>query len=131
VLGTHAGIYRFTVGQRRGLGISHPKPLYVLELDVEDNTVVVGYKEDLYSAGLVAKNVNWLSRLAPTDQFEADVKVRANHSEVPALVRPIPEDSRIEIQFQEPQMAVTPGQAAVIYQGSQVLGGGWISSAIP
>jgi tRNA-specific 2-thiouridylase len=131
VLGTHEGIYHFTVGQRRGLRISHVKPLYVMRLDAEENAVVVGYKEDVYSRGLVAEGVNWLSRDIPNGPFEALVRVRANHVEAPAHIRLQPEESNISVVFREPQLAVTPGQAAVIYQADRVLGGGWISSTIP
>ena len=131
LLGTHSGIYRYTVGQRRGLRISHHKPLYVARLDVEKNSVVVGYKEDVYSRGLVADKVNWLSRTNPRSPFEAKVKVRANHTEVPAQIRPGPEESSVTVLFREPQLAVTPGQAAVIYESDRVLGGGWITSTIP
>ena len=130
VLGTHDGIYCFTVGQRKGLRVSHPKPLYVMRLDKEQNTVVVGYKEDVYSRGLVAERVNWLSRRSPEDSLEARVRVRANHIEAPAHIEVQKDGSTFRVVFQEPQLAITPGQAAVIYQADRVLGGGWITSTI-
>jgi tRNA-specific 2-thiouridylase len=131
VLGTHDGIYHFTVGQRRGLGIAHARPLYVMHVNVDDNSVVVGYKEDLYSRGLIANRVNWLSSSKPKGQFEASVRVRANHSEAPAQIQVHSDQKSIEVIFRDPQLSVTPGQAAVLYQGDRVLGGGWITSAIP
>jgi len=131
LLGTHKGIYHFTVGQRRGLRIAHSRPLYVIRLDVHQNTVVVGYKEDAYSRGLKADGVNWLSRQGPEEPFEAHVRIRANHTEAPAQIRPKPGESKFTAIFKTPQLAVTPGQAAVVYQGERALGGGWISSPIP
>lgn len=131
-LGTHQGVYRFTVGQRRGLGVAHSKPLYVLRLDVQTNTLIVGYREDLLSRGLVAERVNWIAGRAPSHRpFSAQVKIRANHPPAEATVTPCPDGHeqrqyRAKIEFREPQMAVAPGQAAVVYQGEQVLGGGWI-----
>jgi tRNA-specific 2-thiouridylase len=134
-LGTHPGIYHFTLGQRRGLKIAHEKPLYVMKLDPTENTVTVGYQEDVYSGGLLAERVNWLSRCAPSDAFEAKVKIRANHEAAAAELRvrnPSPGGlggPAVEVTFREPQLAITPGQAAVFYHGDQVLGGGWITSA--
>jgi tRNA-specific 2-thiouridylase len=136
-LGTHKGIYHFTVGQRRGLGVAHPKPLYVVKLDAKRNAVVVGYKKDVYSRGLMADQLNWLSRDVPKNRFDAHVRVRANHTESFARIRLLPPGTgeaigtRVQVEFQEPQLAVTPGQAAVFYQGDRVLGGAWISSTIP
>jgi tRNA-specific 2-thiouridylase len=130
VIGTHEGIYHFTVGQRKGLGIAHSRPLYVIQLDVKNNAVVVGYQEDAYSQGLVADRVNWLSRIAPENHFEAKVRIRANHIEAPAQIQVHPGGDGFKALFQEPQLAVTPGQAAVIYRQDRVLGGGWITSSI-
>ncbi|MCZ6768455.1 MAG: tRNA 2-thiouridine(34) synthase MnmA [Acidobacteria bacterium] len=132
-LGTHSGIYRFTVGQRRGLGIAHSRPLYVLRLDVHRNAVIVGYKEDLYSRGLIADRVNWISGRFPEGVVEAEVRIRSHHQ--PVLASIVSEEKnhqaesgrRAKVIFETPQMAVTPGQAVVFYQGERVVGGGWIS----
>lgn len=134
-VGTHRGLFRFTVGQRRGLGISHPRPLYVLRLDRRRNAVFVGYKEDLFSAGLVAERVHWISGRPPRRPVRASVKIRSRHAEAPAEIRcgtaageNGPDVARVV--FDTPQMSVSPGQAAVFYQGDRVLGGGWIRERI-
>jgi len=133
ILGEHSGIYQFTLGQRRGLQIAHKKPLYVMKLNPRNNTVTVGYKEDVYSGGLIANRVNWLAKGEPPKTFEAEVKVRANHEAAEAEIRlNVPTSDRehgpvAEVTFRDPQLAITPGQAAVFYQGDQVLGGGWIT----
>lgn len=135
-LGTHSGVYRFTIGQRRGLGISHPRPLYVIGLDVARNAVTVGFREDLYSRGLVAERVNWISGSVPREPLSLEVKIRSQHRPVAAeltLEEPEREGEagrRARVIFAEPQMAVTPGQAAVFYRGEQLLGGGWIAQRI-
>jgi tRNA-specific 2-thiouridylase len=128
VLGQHCGIHRFTVGQRKGLGIAHPQPLYVLRLDLGRNAVVVGYKKDVYSRGLVAERLNWISGTVPLGSARAAVKIRARHPEAAATIKVRGEDA--SVIFDSPQMAVTPGQAAVFYDGDLVLGGGWIKQAI-
>lgn len=133
-LGTHRGVYNFTVGQRKGLGIAHSEPLYVIRLDVSRNAVIVGHKEDLCSSGLVAEKVNWISEKSPEGPIEACVKIRSRHEESPAVIT-LEEDEqgrrqRARLIFKTPQMSVTPGQAAVFYQGERVLGGGWIKSVI-
>lgn len=128
-LGTHQGLYQFTVGQRRGLGVSHRRPLYVLRLDATRNALVVGYQEDLFSRGMIVERVNWVSGKVPKGPLDASVKIRSRHSESPALIRVRDEqnDGRTAtVVFEAPQMSVTPGQAAVFYQGHHVLGGGWI-----
>jgi tRNA-specific 2-thiouridylase len=133
-LGTHQGVYRFTVGQRRGLGIAHSRPLYVLRLEAHRNAVIVGYKEDLYSRGLIAERVNWISGCWPQGSVEAEVRIRSRHQQVPASI--VFEKSgqevsgQVRVVFKTPQMAVTPGQAAVFYSGERVLGGGWINQRI-
>lgn len=131
-LGTHQGVYHFTVGQRRGLGIAHRKALYVLGLDVARNTVRVGYREDLFSRSLTVDRVSWVSGKAPAAPLQASVKIRSRHPEGPALITLEGNGTaggRARVMFQDPQMAVTPGQAAVFYAGERVLGGGWIVSA--
>jgi len=126
-VGQHRGIFRYTVGQRRGLGVAYPTPLYVLKLDTARNAVVVGEKDDLWSRGLEAANINWVSGHKPDGWIRAAVKIRARHHEAPAAVRVT--DGQIEVIFDTPQMSVTPGQAAVVYDGETVLGGGWIRQA--
>jgi len=125
VLGQHDGIHHFTVGQRRGLGLSALRPLYVLAVLPTSRTVVVGGGERLESPGLVAREVNWLSIDPPAEPLRAAVKIRYRAAEAPATLRPRP-DGAVEVRFDAPQRAVTPGQAAVFYDGETVIGGGWI-----
>ncbi len=124
VLGRHSGTYRYTVGQRKGLGIAHPHPLYVLGVDAERREVVVGSRDELYREGLTAARVNWI--VSPTlPAVEADCKIRYRHRPVPCRIIPLP-DNRAEVRFLEPEKSVTPGQVVVFYDGDVVLGGGWI-----
>jgi tRNA-specific 2-thiouridylase len=127
-LGTHDGVFGFTFGQRRGLGIAHSRPLYVMDLDSAQNRVIVGYKEDVFSRNLTADRVNWICGTPETWPVEASVRVRANHREAPARIFLDEGDRRVRVEFEKPQLAVTPGQAAVFYQRDRVLGGGWIAS---
>lgn len=134
-MGTHPGVHQFTVGQRRGLGIAHSRPLYVLRLNVQHNTVTVGYREDLYSEGLTADRVNWVSGSFPEHPVEARVRIRSRHQEAPATITLEKSNGegagwQAKVLFDAPQMSVTPGQAAVFYQGERVLGGGWITGRI-
>lgn len=134
-MGTHSGIHQFTVGQRRGLGIAHSRPLYVLRLNVQENAVILGYKEDLYSEGLKAHRVNWVSGLVPEAPVKARVRIRSRHQEAAATITLEKSNGegggwQAEVLFDAPQMSVTPGQAAVFYQGERVLGGGWITGRI-
>jgi tRNA-specific 2-thiouridylase len=124
-LGRHAGIHRFTVGQRRGLGLTSQHPLYVLDVRPASATVVVGEAEALRASRLVARDVNWLSIPQPGGPIRAHVRIRYRHAEAPATIRPLP-DRRVEVCFSAPQRAITPGQAAVFYDGEVCLGGGWI-----
>ena len=124
ILGSHRGVYRYTVGQRKGLGIAHPHPLYVLRVDAEKKEVVVGGKDELDSEGLVARNVNWIVP-SPSSPIEATCKIRYRHQPVPCRILPLPGD-RAEIRFRDREKSVTPGQAVVFYDGEEVLGGGWI-----
>lgn len=123
VLGRHEGVGRYTIGQRRGLGIAAPEPLYVTALDAETATVTVGPKSQVYSDSLTASAANW--HCEPTDEFAATVQVRYNHEGAQARVRLLG-DGRFEVSFDDPVAAVTPGQAAVCYDGDRLLGGGWI-----
>ncbi len=133
-LGRHQGTFHFTIGQRKGLGVAHRRPLYVLRLDPARNAVVVGFKEDLYSRGLKVERVSWISGRIPEVPVEVEVKIRSRHRQAKALATPSPDVDGgglgAEVVFETPQMAVTPGQAAVFYQGDTVLGGGWIQSRI-
>jgi tRNA-specific 2-thiouridylase len=128
VLGQHEGIHRFTIGQRRGLGIALGEPAYVVRIDPENNTVVLGPREALMHKTLYAGRVNWQMDI-PTEPFEAKVKIRYNHRGSPGTV--FPEKDSVRIEFHEPVSAITPGQAAVMYIQSagrwRVAGGGWIN----
>jgi len=133
-LGTHKGLYRYTIGQRKGLGIAHSQPLYVLELNKKENSLILGYKEDTFSRVLEASDVNWISGDAPEMPLEAEVKIRSNHLRARCFVTPATTQSGkagIKVEFVKPQSAVTPGQAAVFYRGEQVLGGAWIERGLP
>jgi tRNA-specific 2-thiouridylase len=127
-LGEHAGIHRYTVGQRKGLGVTSPRPLYVLSVHPETRAVVVGEQAALDGAKLLGKEVNWLSVPPPCRPLRARVKVRYRHLEAAATVTPLPH-RRVEVHFDEPQRAITPGQAAVFYDGDVCLGGAWIEPA--
>ncbi len=129
VLGEHDGIHNFTIGQRRGLGISYHQALYVKSIRPEDGTVVVGSQDDLLARGLVAERCNWLSFDRPPGPQECEVKIRYGSQAVPALVTVGGDPSTAFVEFETPQRAVTPGQAAVFYRGEEVLGGGWIEEA--
>jgi len=126
VLGEHEGIEFYTIGQRKGLGISSPKPLYVIELDANRNRVIVGDDSALACEEFIAQRCNWIAFDAPPADFEATVKIRYNHPGTPATVTPQP-GGAVKVNLHAPQRAVTPGQAAVFYQDDLVLGGGWIT----
>lgn len=123
-LARHDGLPNFTIGQRRGLGVAVGEPVYVASLDPQTGEVVVGPQASILSNTAHASRVSWLHG-APTDAFRALVRIRYNHETAPARVEPLP-DSQVRVTFDEPQWAVTPGQALVIYDNDEVLGGGWI-----
>lgn len=125
-LATHSGVHRFTIGQRKGIGVAAGEPLYVISTDPATQRVVVGREEELRRDTLFAREVNWVSCIPPREPRRAHVKIRNKHDAAPATVCPTGDGTRVEIRFDEPQRAVTPGQAAVIYDGDVVLGGGWI-----
>jgi len=125
VLGTHQGLLGYTIGQREGLGISTGKPLYVLAIEQAQNRLVVGAREQLLQNSLVAERVNWVSIEPPTSPMPAQVKIRARHEPAGAIVTPLNE-RQVRVEFQDPQPAITPGQATVFYDKDVVLGGGWI-----
>jgi tRNA-specific 2-thiouridylase len=126
VLGEHSGAHRFTVGQRRGLGIAAGEPLYVIATEPATQRVIVGKNDELLCARLTAKDVNWFPWETLVSPVRAQVKIRNKHVAAAATVSPTADPSRVEVCFDEPQRAVTPGQAAVFYEGDVVLGGGWI-----
>lgn len=125
VLGRHKGIIHYTVGQRRGLGISSTEPWYVKRLDVPDNRVILSRNRDLFSKEVKVSDFNWISGHAPEGPVRCTAKIRYRHKEQPAYIFPEGED-KVTILFDEPVRAVTAGQAAVIYDGDTVLGGGVI-----
>jgi len=124
-LGRHRGVHRFTVGQRRRLGLTSRRPLYVLAVRPESRAITVGGEEALLGDRLVAREVNWLSEPEPVGPRRTQVRIRYRHAAANASVHPLP-GGRAEVRFDEPQRAITPGQAAVFYDGEVCLGGGWI-----
>lgn len=126
-LGTHAGVHRFTVGQRKGLGLSSPIPLYVVAINASEQTVTVGPKASLERTELTASRVNWVAGTAPPPGTRLTARIRYRHQEATAMVTPLPDD-RVRVTFDEPQYAVAPGQAVVMYAADVVVGGGWIDS---
>lgn len=128
-VGEHTGIHRYTIGQRRGLGIAHEKPLYVVQIERAKNQIIVGEAEELESVEFTAKGVNWVAFDEPAAPVRAMVKVRYRHEPAGATIFPLPE-SHARIVFDAPQRAITPGQAAIFYDtetGEEVVGGGWIA----
>jgi len=125
VVGEHNGLANYTIGQRKGLGVSSAVPLYVLDKDATSNAVIVGTQDELGSRELMAKDVNWISGEAPNESFRGEVKIRYTAKEAKALVMPL-ENGQVKVQFDAPQRDITAGQAAVFYQGDVLLGGGLI-----
>ena len=125
VLGRHTGIHRYTVGQRRGLGISAAIPLYVLKLEPDAGRVVVGPREELGGREFTARDVNWIAGTPPDGPRRITARIRHRHTDAAATVTS-DGGTRARVIFDEPQTAITPGQAAVFYDGETVLGGGWI-----
>ena len=124
VLGRHHGYWRHTVGQRRGLGVAHPEPLYVIRIEAATNTVWVGGEGDLLGRDLVARELSWVDG-PPAGPLACEARIRSRSPEAEALVIPLP-DGRVKVAFAEPQRAIAPGQAVVFYRNGAVLGGGWI-----
>ena len=125
-LGQHRGVHHFTVGQRRGLGVATGEPLYVISTDPLTQRVTVGGNNDLLRHRFHAGAVNWVSLAGLDAPTPAQVKIRNKHAAAPATLHPTGDPARVEVVFEEPQRAVTPGQGAVFYDGDLVLGGGWI-----
>ncbi|MGJ5819746.1 tRNA 2-thiouridine(34) synthase MnmA [Paludibaculum fermentans] len=126
VLAEHEGVHHYTVGQRKGLRIAAPEPLYVIATNPQTQQVIVGQGTDLYRESLIAKDVNWVSIAPITEPRAAQVKIRNRHEPAEAVLYPTGDPDRVEVRFLTAQRAVTPGQAAVIYDGDLVLAGGWI-----
>lgn len=124
-VGTHTGLANYTIGQRKGLGVASPVPLYVLGKDAISNSLIVGTQEELGSRELIARDVNWVSGEVPEDSFRAEVKIRYTAKEAEALVTPM-EGNQVRVQFDSPQRDITAGQAAVFFQGDLLIGGGII-----
>lgn len=125
VVGEHKGLHRYTVGQRRGIGVSSPQPLYVIKIDVARNRLVVGERNGLLRSAFTATGVNWVSIPEPVTPVRARVRVRYRSAESPATITPIA-GGEVRVELDEPQPAITPGQATVFYDGEVVLAGGWI-----
>jgi len=125
VIGQHAGIHRYTVGQRKGLGISHPEPLYVVALNANSRTVTVGPRTALEKMSLQASAINWISGSPPDDLTQVTAQIRHRQSEATATLH-LKDASTASLEFDVAQAAISPGQAAVFYDGDVVLGGGWI-----
>lgn len=128
-LGRHKGLPFYTIGQRKGLGLTSPYPLYVVRMDPQRNLLVVGREEEVYSWGLVAKELNFVSGLEPDEPLKIQVKIRYRAPFAPATLFP-PKKGEAKVLFGRRQKAVTPGQAAVFYVGEEVIGGGTIEKAI-
>jgi tRNA-specific 2-thiouridylase len=124
VVGRHGGIHRYTVGQRRGMGIAWSEPLYVLEIDARNNRIVVGTEKELYRDGFTVSDCNWIVPTGP-EPLETLCRIRYRHKPVPCTVTAL-QDGRATVRFDKPEKGVTPGQVAVFYRDEEVLGGGWI-----
>ncbi len=125
ILGTHKGIIRYTIGQRKGLGLSFDKPMFVTKVDVQSNTVTLGPHEELFSDTLIADNINLISVSEIKEPMRVHAKVRYRHQEAPATIKQM-DDGKILVKFDQPQRAITKGQAVVFYDGDIVVGGGTI-----
>lgn len=126
VVGRHEGVAFYTIGQRRGLGIAHSEPLYVIDLLAEENLVVVGPQQQTLNPGLLCERTNWIAIEEPQEPMEVQAQIRYRHTPAPATLVPLGKGS-FEVRFHTPQRAVTPGQAVVFYEDDRVLGGGWIA----
>ena len=125
-LGQHQGILFYTIGQRKGLGVSAREPLYVVAIDRERNAIIVGTKKKVYSEELIATDLNWIAMESLEQPLEVKAKIRYRHHEADAVMTPLLSEDRVHVKFKQPQMAVTPGQAIVFYDGDIVVGGGTI-----
>lgn len=128
VIGRHNGIQRYTIGQRRGIGIADERPLYVISLEAAQNRVTVGSQEELLGEEFIAGGVNWITSSDASPPVRAEARIRYRHQAAPATITPLV-DGRARVVFDTPQRAITPGQATVFYRGDEVIGGGWILKA--
>ena len=128
-LGEHRGILFYTIGQRKGLGISAEEPLYVVAIDRVRNAIIVGSKEDVYRDELIAADINWISMESPKQPLELKAKIRYRHREADAVITSISQ-REVHVKFSKPQMAITPGQAIVFYHKDTVIGGGTIEQPL-
>jgi tRNA-specific 2-thiouridylase len=125
VLGHHNGLHAFTIGQRKGINIPAPAPYYVLRLDQGKNQLVIGAKSELAATECLVTKINWIGIEPSEKSISVQTRIRYRHKEAESILTPLDDDSAT-VRFSEPQYAITPGQAAVFYQGERVLGGGWI-----
>jgi tRNA-specific 2-thiouridylase len=125
VLGSHNGLHAFTIGQRKGINIPGPAPYYVLRIDQEQNQLVIGSKSELATTECLVTQINWIRIELPDKPISVQTRIRYRHQEAESTLTPL-DDESAKVHFSEPQYAITPGQAAVFYQGERVLGGGWI-----
>ena len=125
MLGQHKGLIQYTIGQRKGLGLALPAPLYVRRKNMEDNTVLLTPESELYTTRLVADGFNWVDGVTPSEAVRVTARTRYNAKEAAATVTALP-DGKAEVVFDQPQRAVTTGQAVVLYDGDYVIGGGRI-----
>jgi len=128
-IGVHKGIQLYTIGQRRGTRIAWGKPLYVVSIDTETNSIIVGSDKELFADGLIADELSWVPGRNTEKPISAHVKIRYNHRGIDAKITRL-DENRVEVIFAEPQRAVAPGQAAVFYEGDIVIGGGWITRPV-
>ena len=124
-LGEHRGIMFYTIGQRKGLGITAAEPVYVIAIEPEKNAIIVGTKKETYASELIADNLNWITEPMPEKPTKVKARVRYRHPEAASIVSRI-DENRVRVKFAKPQMAITPGQAVVFYDGDTVIGGGRI-----
>jgi tRNA-specific 2-thiouridylase len=127
-VGEHRGVSNYTIGQRKGLHLSSPEPLYVIGIDREKNAIIVGSKEEAYQDKLIASSVNWIAIEELAQPIEVKARIRYRHQEAEATVTPR-DENMVYVKFREPQLAITPGQAAVFYRDDMVIGGGTIERA--
>ncbi len=126
-IGYHQGLHLFTVGQRRGINCPASEPYYVRSLDPKNNTLVVGFKKELYRMSCRVENVNWIQEPPKDKRLEVRTRLRYRHKAVPSIIYPDDDKKHLTVKFETPQGAVTPGQGAVFYKGREVIGGGWIA----
>ena len=127
MLGEHRGILFYTVGQRKKLGIATGSPIYVTGLDIEKNAIIVGGRKELYSSEFTAASLNWVAIDKLHQPITVNARIRYRHREARATMTPTAED-RVYVRFEQPQLAITPGQSVVFYNGDTVIGGGTIDS---